>query len=121
MSLSSAIYKILSDISLDILPPLLPPIPRNNVQLEGTKPSPGVGSSLFCYMPLAIWYTLSIRHPSAILSDILFSARHSLYEISHVCHENGLLAIVVHNSRLGNICVPFGHFFGHFFGHPPGE
>jgi hypothetical protein len=39
---------------------------RNNVQLEGTKPSPCLDSRLFCSMPLALWGTVSFRHPSAI-------------------------------------------------------
>ena len=61
---------------------------------------------------LAIMYSFRhlighpIRHPSPHC--------HSLREIPYLRHGKGLHALVVHDSRLGSICGPFGHFIGHF-------
>ena len=64
---------------------------------------------------LAIMYSIrhlighSIRNLSAILLDIL-SAIHLSFSLRDPLSASWKwLAVIVHDSRLGNICGPFGH------------
>ncbi len=73
--------------------------------LSATYPPYSITQNLFFMIIRVFRAFLSATHPPFSLRDPLSVSRK-------------WLAVIVHDSKLGNVCGPFGHFFGHFFGHP---